>query len=89
MDLFHTVVEKTLKRGNMRAATMGVTGPSPILTKIAPEVGIDPKPGHEVLFLQVISKKVRKTERKVRFWPILKKRVFQFLDQHVGHRKKF
>ena len=39
-----------LKRGNMRAATMGVTGPSPILTKIAPEVGIDPKPGHEFLF---------------------------------------
>ena len=42
-----------LKRGNMRVSTKKrpfVTGPSPILTKIAPEVGIDPKPGHEVLF---------------------------------------
>ena len=65
-----------------------VIRPTPILTKIAPEVGIDPKPSHEVLFRQVISAIVRKTERKVRFWPILKKRVFQFLDPHVGRRKK-
>ena len=85
------LASNALKRGNMRVSTKErpfVTGPSPILTKIAPEVGIDPKPGHEFLFRQVISKKVRKTEREVRFWPILKKRVFQFLEPHVGHRKK-
>ena len=64
----------------MRAATMGVTHPSRILTKIALEVGIDPKPGHEVSFRQVISEKVCKTERKVQFWPNLKKYVFQFLE---------
>ena len=34
---------------------MGGTGPSPILTKIAVVAGIDPKPGPEVLFRQVVS----------------------------------
>ena len=80
-----------LKRGNMREWTIKrphVIRPTPILTKIATEVGIDPKPSHQVLFWQVITKKVHKMERKVDIWPILKKRVFQFFDPHVGCRKK-
>ena len=72
----------------MRVSSLGGTGPSPILTIFAPGVGINPKPGREVLFRQVISKNVRKTERQVSFLPILEKRIFQFLDQLLGHREK-
>ena len=77
-----------LKRGCMRVWPLGGTGPSPILMIFAPGVGINPKPGHEVLFWQVISKNVHKTERKVHFGPILEKHVFQFLDRLVGHKEK-
>ena len=70
------VICLVFKRGCMRVSPLGGTGPSPILTIFTPGIGINPKPGHEVLFRQVISKNVRKTERKVYFWPILEKRVW-------------
>ena len=47
---------------------MGVTGPSPILTKIAVVAGIDPKPGPEVLFRQVVSEIFKKTGQKGGFF---------------------
>ena len=43
------------KRGCPRDSPLGVTGPSPILTKLAVVVGINPKPGYEVLFWQVVG----------------------------------
>ena len=52
------IIQKRFKRGFTRKSPKSGpfgTGPSPILTKIAMVVGIDPKPGHEVLFRQVVS----------------------------------
>ena len=63
---------------------MGGTGPKPILTKIAVVVGIDPKPGHEVLFRQVVSEIFQKYGQKGGFWGNLEKHVLPSRDPQSG-----
>ena len=79
---------KSFKRACRRDSTSGVIRPTPIWTKIAVVVGIDPKPGHDALFWSVVTKIFEKNGGKVQIFQNPKNNIFQFSDSNVAYGKK-